>query len=232
MGWDAIGTHIQRAPIHVIGHVRGIIEGDVDTLGANMKFAIPNRLGEVRRGLTIQRSKCARTHARIAGIFGARIVVVARHAHAALDVADPDDALANRRAYSARSVIGYWRVARISSVATIFRALFVVIGEIGVIVCRNNFAIKAIIASTIARGLLGQWAIGHIRNRARPVGSTRIDRARILIVAICIGGTDVSLFGRLSSIGFECARGNLRGCSSKGKNSDNSGEKARTKRHW
>ena len=119
----------------------------------------------------------------------------------------------------------------ITAAAPIGGTRFVIVVKIGVVICRDDFSIHAIVTSAIASRLRGQRAIGYICIDTSAIGLTLVDSAWILVVAIGGGGADVALFGWLSSVRIECARRNLGGRPSKNKNSGKSREKARTKRH-
>lgn len=192
-----------------------------------MDLAIANRLGEPRRGQTVELDISARSKACVARVFRTRIVVVARFRRTTLDAANTHDTLARRYADGAHRVVGERRMYGCSRIATVRRTrLFVVLG-VGVVICLDNLTVETIVTSTIAGHLVFQRSIFGIASRARIIGLACVDGARIAIFAICIRRAGRRRFGLLRARGFQAAGSNLRGHSGKSQEGDEGGQKAR-----
>jgi len=118
-----------------------------------MQLAITDWLLKPRRWKPIEGAEGARTHARITRIFSARILIIARLRWTAHDRAHAQHAIARRCTNCAHRPFDQWRMQRISIATDIGRAWLVVVRNVGIVICRNDFTIYAIFASTIPSSL-------------------------------------------------------------------------------
>jgi urocanate hydratase len=76
---------------------------------------------------------------------------------------------------------------RVSIATGVCCANFVIVGNVGIVIGRDDFAVETIVAPTISSDLLRKGSIRCIGMRARFVWQTLIDRTRILIITIRVG---------------------------------------------
>ncbi len=174
-----------------------------------MDLAIAYGLLKSRCRQSIERTERACSEACIAGILGARILIITGFGRATFDRAYSDHAFASRSALRAHRVVGERRMYGISVAARVRRTRLVIVGDIGIIVCRDKHSLNAIVAPTITRGLLRQRTIGRIGSRAGSIGLASIDGARIFVVTIGVVQTRRDLVGLFRAVNIERARSYL-----------------------